>query len=352
MNSLDRFLVRLSFDESRRLEVYEKLRSAAQDNISLYQAVLNLVEIYSRSIRTRPLSQMFEEWAEALEAGQPFHIAVGTFVPEHERMVLSTAADGQSVVDTFIAIEKQVGASAEMRNTILAASITPVLYLILATVLLVAVATKLLPEILNSVDREVALDTSPVFIHVTEFIGAAPWFLPLVLTLAVIAYHFVKHYEFPFRKTLDKFPPFSFYHLMQGASFLMTLNGLTKVGVQQQDAVDRISERGSHWLKARCAPIVEGMYAGKKLGQACDESGFGFPSNKVIDDILFYENLSESMIAIDRAADRWLKDGKLRAKQISYMTNIVGLLGMAGVLVWIVLNVALILSKSSFLSGL
>ncbi|MEQ1594615.1 MAG: type II secretion system F family protein [Casimicrobium sp.] len=352
MNVIDRWIAKASFGAQTRLEVYEKLRAAAADGISLKHAVDDLQEIYARHRKTRPLAGMFEEWSDNIAAGKAFHNAVGDWLPQHERMVLASSANRQSLVAALDAITTQVGAAKEMQSAIYGAMVTPLVYLIIITGIMIAVATRLLPELLQTMERNVALENAWLFITTAEFIAAAPWALPVLVALCVLTLVALLPFEFPLRRYLDKWVPFNFYVLLQGSAFLMAIAGLTRVGTPQFVAVQLVHDSGRPWLRARLGPAIDAMQAGKQLGASLDATGYEFPTQKIIDDIAFYEKRSKSDIAIERAATRWLVEGKRKANALAVTSNFVGMVVMAGVLLWITANIAFLMGKTSFLSGL
>jgi type II secretory pathway component PulF len=352
LSPIQRTYSKFCFGTQERLEVYEKLRAAAADGIGILYAVNNLADIYARRSKTHPLRYIFEEWGAEIAAGKPFHVAVGAWIPEHEKMVLSSADSGQSLVEALDAIEVQVGAAQEIKQTLVAAAIIPVFYGLLLMMIIYIVSVQLLPEMLNFVSKEEALNAAWLFVRITDLIGAAPWLLPVLAIALIATIVVVMPYEFPFRRWLDRYPPFSFHHTLQGAAFLMTVSGLTRVGTQQIKAIELVTSHASPWLRARCEPILEKLEAGKALGAACSDSKYQFPSQKIIEDLLFYEGTSKPEIAIDRAASRWLRDGKRRAKAIASTMNAVSLVLVAATLVWIILNIMAIMARSDIANPL
>ena len=354
MMSLRRWFIRLQFTERSRLEVYEKLRAAAEDGISLKSAIDNLHDIYTRRGKqpNHPAGFIFREWSDAIAAGTPFHEAVGDWIPSHERMVLASAERGQSLVDALDALEAQLGASADIRRTITVAAILPMLYMAFTMGLFYIIATRLVPEVMNSVKPEEAAEAAGFFLFCVNVVATAPWTMPLFAAAVLMLFKFLMPIEFPLRRKLDKWVPFNFYNLLQGSGWLLSLAGLTRVGVQQVDAIRMLSNEGSPWLRARCEPLIDLMYEGKELGDALDQTNFNFPSRKIIDDIMFYEATSKSKVAIERAAKRWMKEGKTQAQAIAGILTIASMLIMAGVLAWTAYNVFAIVSKSSFVSGI
>ena len=352
--NLRRAFIRLQFTEQARLEVYEKLRAAAEDGISLKAAIDNLYDIYTRRGKqpNHPAGYIFSEWSEAIGAGKPFHEAVGDWVPTHERMVLSSAEKGQSLLAALDALQSQLGASREMRRTIMVAALLPMTYTLMTMALFYVIAVHVVPELLRSVKADVAYDQAGFFLFCVDVVSKAPWIMPLIFIAVVWGFKALMPLEFPLRRKLDKMVPFNFYNLLQGSSWLLSLSGLTRVGVQQVEAIRMLSEDGSHWMRARCKPVIELMMEGKELGEALDQTGYEFPSRKIIDDIMFYEATSKSKIAIERAANRWLAEGKAKAQAIAALLTLSSMLGMGLVLVWSVFSIGSILSKSSFFDGL
>ena len=349
-----RAFIRVQFTQRERLEVYEKLRAAAEDGIQLKAAIDNLYDICTRRGKkpNHPMGVILSEWSDAIAAGRPFHEAVGDWIPSHERMVLAGAAKGQTLLGALDAITAQILASHEIRTTLRNASLLPMLYLILSMGLFAVVAKSLLPELRNTVSEAEISDAAGLFVFLADGVATAPWIMPLVLVALIYLVKMLMPLEFPLRRKLDGYVPFAFYRLLQGSSFLLTLAGLTKVGVQQVEALRMLAQDGSPWLRARCNPVIDLMSEGKELGDALDQSGYKFPSPKIIDDLMFYESTSKSKLAIERAAQRWLKEGIEQAKAIAASMQLASIGVFALMLLWIVYNVGAIVMKSSIFTSL
>ncbi len=346
MNRLLRWAVRSQFNVRARLETYEKLRAAAEDGISLKAEVSNLYDINDRRGRTTLLRHIYAEWRDALAAGQPLHEAIAGWVPNHERMVLASAERGNSLVGALNALERQMLVGQRIKSAIIKAAMFPVLYALMILGLLFFVSVQLIPELNRSLDPGQAERSAPFFMAVVNTVNAAPWAPVLLALLAVAALAGSMPFEFPGRRYLDRVFPWSYYRLMQGSGLLLTLAGLLSIGANQADAIQNIVESGSGWLRARVLPILQSLRAGHSLGTAFDETGYRFPTQKIIDDIMFYEGTSQATRAVERAADRWLSDADRETERRAAAINLMGLLGVAGFVAWSITGIGFILAGS------
>jgi len=350
VNLLTRWGAKLSFDTRARLETYEKLRAAAEDGISLKAAVDNLFDINNRPKRRTFLRHIYAAWSSELAAGQPFHEAVAGWVPSYEQMVLASSERGQSLVGALDALERQMIAGQRIKAAVGKALAFPAIYALMLLALLYVVSIRLVPELNRSLEAGQAEQSAPVFMAVVNTVNAAPWAPLLAVALLVGGVLFSLPFEFPLRKHVDALFPWSFYRLMQGSGFLLTLSGLLRIGANQAEAIENIAVRGSPWLRARVLPVLSALRAGRSFGIACDETGYRFPTQKIIDDVMFYESTSQATKAVARAADRWLQDAERETDKLAAAINVGGLVMVATFVLWVVYGVGTIVSGSKLLN--
>jgi type II secretory pathway component PulF len=114
------------------------------------------------------------------------------------------------------------------------------------------------------------------------------------------------------RVYVEKIPPWSFYRLQIGTSWLFALATLLSNGVTQTDCIKQMvksSERKNPWLADRLKKTSFFLKNGQSLGPALDSTKTNFPDPEIIDDLLVYselENFDEALFKIGR---EWVDEG-------------------------------------------
>jgi type II secretory pathway component PulF len=94
------------------------------------------------------------------------------------------------------------------------------------------------------------------------------------------------------RMLVEKVTPWSIYRMWQGSSLLLAVAALMASGVKIDDnALKRLSNRASPYLKERINAIARQLTAGYNLGEAMGRTGHSFPEEELIDDLRIYATL-------------------------------------------------------------
>ncbi len=136
------------------------------------------------------------------------------------------------------------------------------------------------------------------------------------------------------RKQADRFPPFNFYKLRIGASFLFALVESGRIGQAiNSEYLYRMSSVGSNYSRDRVRNIAA-QVSRMQLGAATLAAGQDFPAkdlNTILNALCAQENWLESLAGF---TDRWLEDVESQAKRTAAMLNtallvlIVSILGL------------------------
>lgn len=139
------------------------------------------------------------------------------------------------------------------------------------------------------------------------------------------------------RKQADRFPPFNFYKLRIGASFLFALVESGRIGQAiNSEYLYRMSVVGSHYSRDRIRTIASHV-SRMQLGAATLAAGQDFPSrelNTILNAFCAQENWLESLAGF---TDRWLEDVEAQAKRTAATLN-TGLLALAACTLGLLMN--------------
>ncbi|MRK19097.1 hypothetical protein FUT48_00200 [Pseudomonas sp. JG-B] len=108
------------------------------------------------------------------------------------------------------------------------------------------------------------------------------------------------------RRVLDKFPIYSTYRALNGATFLLNVAVMMRANIPLYEALRTLSNRAQPWLEDRIEAALRGVGLGKNLGVALDLAGHNFPDKKAIRVITVLSGREGFEEAINRYAERWL----------------------------------------------
>lgn len=337
-------LARVTFNTANRLECYRMISNGLANGAALSAIIDNMTDVVTRygARPNHPFALIFGEWRDGMKRGLPFHEAVGNWIPETERLIISGAEHGETLVIAMRGLVKQVEAERAIKGSIQRAMFQPIAFLAMGMGLLYVVSSQFVPELIRSVPAEAAQDAAPVFLAITSAVENYPWIVLIPIIGIIVLFRFLMPREFPGRRRIDGIVPFNFYRLMQGSGFLMTMAGMTRVGVQQATAVQQIAEIGSPWLRARCLAIYSELSSGKPLGKAMMDTGFQFPTDRIIDTILFYEELPNVKEVLQVVAEEWIENGKHEADLAGQSILIANMLAFGAFIVWVGYNISIL----------
>lgn len=99
----------------------------------------------------------------------------------------------------------------------------------------------------------------------------------------------------------------------------------------------RLSHTAQPWLRERLDGALLGVRSGLNCGEALRNTGYGFPSREVIDDLCVYAEYKGFAQAVKLMADEWVERGwrsSLRMKTL----NGLAIVTMAVVIGWLVVG--------------
>jgi type II secretory pathway component PulF len=184
------------------------------------------------------------------------------------------------------------------------------------------------------------LDAMGGIAGVSDFIMAnGIWLVIFIVGTILIVAGTMPYWRGKLRNKLDKFPPWAWYRVWQGSSFLLGLSALLKAQVPLKRAVEILEEEATPWLRERLHSAREEILRGRNLGEALRAGGYDFPDPQVSLDLEILSERSDVGSIIDVVTKEWIEE------QIEVLTNqaalvrTVGLLCVGSVIAWAMLSI-------------
>lgn len=309
-------ILQFKLGSQRRVRLWRKLGSLISNGVP----ILTALEDLHRRARTKggkhPDTIMFSEWMRALRNGERLSTAIEAWIPQSEAMIISAGEQSGDLISAFESAISITTAGNEIRGAVIGGVAYPTILFGFAIGLMWLFGTKVIPQFSRIIgDDSKWTGMAAITVKLSNFTQHYLIFVVIsVITLIGFIIYLLPRWDSQLRVKLDKMPPFSIYRLTNGAAWLISLSALIKSGVRLEQALQKLSHRSGKWMKNRIASALSGMRGGLSLGEALARSGFGFPDEEIIDDLVVYSKLSGFDEALDILGKEWIAEGVARIK--------------------------------------
>lgn len=319
-------LTRLIFYSSLRRKVYLRLANQLKYNVSL---LLALEAIYKQQVKRNNtlLVKMFSHIIEEDKVGKKISSALIFYIPSDELMLIQAGEKSGNLQEGFLLAAKIIEAKKNIHTAIRNAIAYPILLILMIITLLIVISLVVIPNFALVSDPKLWTGSAYV-LYVTSNVVASPFGIMLAFCLlagiAIFLYS-LPNFTGTLRVKLDKYPPYSFYRLTVGATWLFTVASLIKAGMLVSDILKDMynSKNNSLYLKERLTAIMQNSAGGKKFGEALALTHTNFPDEDIVDDIKAYSDLPNIEETLYQVAEDWLIEGVNKIKDNAKIFNTV-----------------------------
>lgn len=296
-------LRRALFSRRIRAEVWQMLADLTGTGMELGRAL----DLVGRTFATRSpgIRAILADLRRSL-ASDRFRETVRNYVPESEALIFSKFGSVNDA-DLFRAAARISRVEAEIQKAIVSAIARPAFLLLIMVVLLYFLGKDFYPVLTLVAPMESWPQTWQVVAGISLWVAANPLMLFLYLGLIYLAYKLVQRgYVGPFRKHLDKVPPFSLYRLSVGATFTFVVLENAAVGNAINSSLLRaLSKDASRYGRSRIMAIAKHISA-MNLGAAAIEAGENFPDPELNAVLEAYSEQKDWVDNFRKYAETWL----------------------------------------------
>ena len=310
---------RLLFPRRIRAQVWRMLADLTGTGMELGRA-LDLARKCLGS-RAPGVARALSDLRRSLSSGR-FRESVRRHAPDSEALVFARFG-AVSDADLFRAAARIAEAEDEIARAIASAVARPAFLLLLIAILLYFLGKDFYPTLMLVSPMEDWPGDWRVTAAIALFVAGRPFAVPAGLALLYGFYRLVlTNYVGPFRRALDKIPPFSLHRLGMGATFAFVLVENARVGNAVNSGLMRaLARNASPYAKSRIGAIERNIGA-MNVGAAAVAAGMDFPDpelNAVLAAYAERENWAESFGAY---AEAWLARLESRVKAAVAALNI------------------------------
>lgn len=335
------FFIRQSFNNKIRKKVWKRLSTQIARNISLNSSLQMLRDQYLKKNNTS-LASMFSDVFENYNNAQNLGTSFRNYIPYDELTLISSAESSGKMAEGFGLASKIVTAKQRINSALRSALAYPFFLFSLFLVLILTISFMLIPNFALISNPEKWQGSAYLLYLISSFV-ASPFGLifGLLLFVGVIA----MFYSFPnltgkTRTFLDRFPPYSFYRLTVGVTWLFAFSSLMSAGKQQIDILEdmMLSDTSSPYLKERVRAIHANFIGNDfGFGSALALTNMNFPDEELIDDLQVYSELSNFEEMLSEIADDWLNEGVEKIQESSKILNTFFLLLITALIILVIM---------------
>lgn len=300
------------FNAKERLEFFEKLVLLLDNQVQILEATTKLQEVYSENGR-RPgqiVALVSQDCADALSNGKPLSSVLARWVPTDEVSLIEAGEHTGDLQGAFLRAMTVIGAKRQVTAAVQKATLYPAALCAQAAFLLHKISQDLVPKLMSSAANTESLEGAAYALKVlADFVvhyGLAT--LAGVVVMLVLIFATLPIYAGRARFYLDKLPPWSFYRMVHGSTFLLNIGVLLGSGVKLSDALSLMARRARPWLRARLEDTLYGVNIGLNLGAALKNAGHDFPDRRAVQFLQIVSGRDGTEANIERFGARWMEE--------------------------------------------
>jgi len=309
----------------RRMRIYRKLSSLLANDVKQELALAELL----RRARTRNVfseDTFLSDMLDKIRAGQSLGGALRFWAPVEEVLLVS-AGERQRIETGLDEAANIIVAKHAMLKAMRNALAYPIFLVVMLFVLIITTGKVVLPRIISFLDLSQARGETAVLTTMHQIVDSWMFaaFMILLAVLILVICISLPRWTGPLRVIADRFPPWSFYRLLVGGGWLLSLASLIKTGVITSEALEEMRRVAMHtnpYLYERLDGFIRAIGQGLNLGEALDVTGFEFPDPELVEDLLVYSKAAQFDDILQRIAHAWITDGVEAVKTQAAIVNI------------------------------
>jgi type II secretory pathway component PulF len=320
VNKIQLVVLRLSLSRSLRAEIWQLMADLTASGLSDAEAFETVATIYQQR-RRRSIAHVMLELRAAISR-KDFPDTAKLYVSDGEALLFS-GYTGSNVVRMFGGAARVSRAELLIARAIRTAVAGPaLLFAVLSGVLWLA-GTQVF-----AVFGEIApIETWPRFAQI--YGSFCMWFashgflLAIALIVVIAGFKWLTNNWTVFGRTwADNLPPFSFYKMRVGASFLFAVVEGARMGeTPNEEFLRSMAKGGSKYTASRINAIADYVGTAPSLGAATLAADQNFPAkdlNTILNALMAKDDWEEKLA---KFTDRWLEDVERRAKATAAILN-------------------------------
>lgn len=313
--------LKLSLGRAQRAEIWQLMEDLTSSGLSDAEAFETVATIYQQR-RRRSIAHVMLELRASI-ARKDFPNTAARYVPDGEALLFAGYSDS-NVVRMFGGAARIARAELVITRAIQAAVSGPILLFSVLCGIWWMAGTQVFPVFTETTPIEAWPRFAQLYGGFCMWFASSGTILAIALAVILLAFRWLTtNWIGAGRTWADNLPPFSFYKMRVGASFLFAVVESARMGETPNAAFLRtMAEGGSKYTSNRINTIAD-FASTTSIGAATLAADQNFPAkdlNTILNALTAKEGWEEKLA---KFTDRWLEDVERRAKATAKALNFV-----------------------------
>ncbi|NDO82799.1 conjugal transfer protein [Citrobacter sp. NCU1] len=353
MNNFERYIYKRTFSATDRIELYDDFRQYLLDGLSVLATFDKLIDNYTRRGRNpgNPIGQILSECRQNVMAGFSLADSLREWIPDQELSIIESCDVAGRVADGFLNAVFIAEGTEKILSSIKSSLMIMTYMFSLAFSIVVMFCVLLVPVLKQSIPLEkwnaLQLGVWYFYVVVTEYW----WVIFIIITvLSILIFKSLSRWSGNIRFAFDKFPPYSIYKRLNGATFILNVNAMLSAGIPMETAINNmVHSCESRWMLERLEAILGAIEEGEEnLGSALDVIGYEFPGDAAIIKMKSLFETSNSEGSLKRFAGKWLDKTVSSVEKTGELLRLLGYFGCAGSIGLLILIMSDLIQQAFF----
>lgn len=315
-NDFIKVVAKVLYNKSSRVRFYEKLSALIRNGKQMQLSIENLQQRASKRSKTDIEAIVLRDVLSQIKQGASLGEALAKFIPMGERMLIQSGEHSGNLPESLNMCAELIKAGQKMAARVLSAISQPLLLGVVLVVALLVISRGVVPKLEMVFPAEHWEGPAQILYVVSSFVNT-PWFIGLVMILlsAFVAIAVtLPYWTGQTRSFFDKIPPWSFYRILQGSGWLLSLSALIRSGTTVHESISQMKmmakgKRGNPWLFEKMDLILWGINNGLNIGYSLERTKTGFPDQEIIDDLIVYSDLQNFDDTLHKVGRQFIDSG-------------------------------------------
>jgi type II secretory pathway component PulF len=348
---LNRKFVQFQFKRNRknRFRIYRKLEGMLRMNEALSRCLDRLYQNVSEMGKypRRPAAIALREWFLKDRAGIGLSEAMEGWVPSSELYMIRAGEESGTMAKSLASIQAVGEKAREMRAAVSYAVVYPSFMLVLVSFVLWMFGVQLIQNMRKTAPANVMAAMGDVAVLSNFIADWGVWIIVGIFCLAALITVTLPVWKGTVRSRFDMYPPWAWYRVLQGSSFLLGLSSLLGAQVPLKRALEILEEQGTPWLRERVASARQEVLRGRNLGEALRVGHYNFPDPGVAIDLEILSERADVGSVIEAVTEEWINDQIEQLKGQAAITRNIGLFIVGGTIAWVMSSVFNVVTEVS-----
>ena len=348
---LETRIMKYQFRSNRRMRyrIYRKLEGMLKSNEALSRSLDRLYQNVTEMGKypKRPAAIALREWFVKDRAGISLSRAMDGWIPTGELYLIRAGEESGALAKTLSFIQTMSERGREMREAVSYAVGYPVFIFLLVGFVLWTFSVNLIANMRANAPPSV-IEAMGSIVPFSDFITVWGLYIVafIVIVIAIIASTLSRWCGLR-RSKFDMYPPWSWYRVLQGSSFLMGLSALLGAQVPLKRSMEILEEQGNPWIKERIGAARQKVLRGHNLGEALRLTQMNFPSPDVAIDLEILAERADVGQVIEKVAEEWMEDQVETMKHQAIVIRNAGMAIVGGIIAWTMTSIFSVVGELS-----